>query len=40
MYLGLFRYCLKLDAKQAKKVQLMQKFVQRSRVGMFYNDHT
>ena len=31
---------MKLDAKLAELVQLMQKFVQRSRVGIFRNDRT
>jgi hypothetical protein len=37
VHLGPFRYCTKLAAKHAKLVQLMQKFVPRSRVGMFHN---
>ena len=37
VHLGLFRYCTKLAAKHAKLVQLMQKFVPRSRVGIFHN---
>ena len=40
MHLGLFRYYLKLGAKRAEYVQLMQKFVQRSRVGILHNIHT
>ena len=39
-HLGAFetvRYCTKLAAKHAKLVQLMQKFVPRSRVRMFHN---
>ena len=35
LHLGPFRYCMKLDAKWAELVQLMQKFVPRSRVGIF-----
>ena len=35
VHLGLFRYCTKLGAKWAKLVQLMQKFMPRSRVGTF-----
>src|SRR6185436_10769936 len=35
VHLGLFRYCTKLGAKWAELVQLMQKFMPRSRVGTF-----
>ena len=35
VHLGRFRYCMKLGAKWAEQVQLMQKFVPRSRVGFF-----
>ena len=35
VHLGLFRCCTKLGAKWAKLVQLMQKFIPRSRVGTF-----
>ena len=35
MYFGLFRYCTKLDTKQAELVQLMQKFVPRSCIEFF-----
>ena len=38
VHLGPFRYCTKLAAKCAKLVQLMQKFVPRSRVRIFRND--
>jgi hypothetical protein len=38
VHLGPFRYCTKLAAKCAKLVQLMQKFVPRSRVRIFHND--
>ena len=38
VYLGPFLYCPKLGAKGAEKVQLMQKFVPRSRVGSFHNE--
>ena len=38
VHLEPFRYCTKLAAKCAKLVQLMQKFVPRSRVGIFHND--
>ena len=36
VHLGLFRYCTKLVAKWAEFVQLMQKFMPRSRVGTFH----
>ena len=35
MHFGLFRYCTKLDTKRAELVQLMQKFVPRSRIEFF-----
>ena len=35
---GSIRYCLKLGAKQAELVLLVQKFVPRSRVGIFRNE--
>ena len=38
VHLGSFRCCMKLGAKRAELVQLMQKFVPRSRVGIFRND--
>ena len=37
MHLGPFGWLTKLDAKQA---ELVQKFVTRSRVGIFRNEHT
>ena len=37
VYLGLFRNCMKLGAKRGELVQLMQKFVPRSDVGIFCN---
>ena len=40
VHFGLLRYCTKLGAKRAELVQLMQKFVPRSRVGIFRNDRT
>ena len=40
MYLGSFRHCMKLDAKQGELVQLKQKFMPRSRVGIFHNERT
>ena len=38
VHLGPFRYCKILAAKHAKLVQLIPKFVPRSRVGIFRND--
>jgi len=35
-----FRYGFKLDAKWAELVQLMQKFMPRSRVGICRNERT
>ena len=40
VHLGLFRNCMKLGAKRGELVQLMQKFVPRSHVGIFRNGHT
>ena len=40
VHLGLFRNCMKLGAKRGEVVQLMQKFVPRSLVGIFRNGHT
>src|SRR6185369_81243 len=40
VHLGSFRYCTKLGAKWAELVQLMQKFVPRSRVRTFRYEHT
>ena len=40
VHLRPFRYCIKLGANQAELVQLMQKFVQRSRIGTFRNEGT
>jgi hypothetical protein len=40
VHLGPFRYCMKHGAKWAELVQLMQKFVPRSRVGIFRNGRT
>ena len=40
VHLGSFRYCMKLGAKRAELVQLLQKFVQRSRDGIFHNERT
>ena len=35
VHLGSFRNCMKLDAKQGELVQLMQKFVPESCIGIF-----
>jgi len=40
VYLGSFRNSMKLDAKQGELVQLMQKFVPQSNVGIFRNERT
>ena len=40
VYLGTFRCCVKLGANRADLVQLMEKFVQQSRVGIFRNEGT
>jgi hypothetical protein len=40
VHLGSFRNCMKLDAKQGEVVQLMQKFVPRSHVGIFCTERT
>ena len=40
VHLEPFRYCTKLAAKHAKLVQLMQKLVPRSRVGIVRNEHS
>ena len=40
VHMGSFRNCMKLVAKQTELVQLMQKFVPQSRVGIFRNDRT
>ena len=37
---GLLRYCMKLGAKWAELVQLMQKFLPRSPIGIFRNECT
>ena len=39
MHLGSFRNCMKLSAKRGELVQLLQKFVPRSHVGIFRNEH-
>jgi hypothetical protein len=38
--LGSFRNCMKLGAKQCELLQLMQKYVPRSHVGIFCNERT
>ena len=40
VHLGSFHYCMKLGAKRAELVQLMQKFVPRIRVAIFHNEPT
>ena len=40
VHLGPFRCCMKLGANQVELVQLMQKFVQWSHVGIFRNEGT
>ena len=40
VHFGLFHYCTKLGAKRVELVQLVQKFVPRSRIGIFHNEHT
>ena len=38
--LDLFRYCTKLGAKQVELVQLMEKFVPLTRIGISRNERT
>ena len=40
VHLGMFYYDSKLGAKWAKLVQVMQKFVPRSHIGIFRNERT
>jgi hypothetical protein len=40
VHLGPFRYCMKLGAKRAELVQLVQNYVPRSRVRIFRSEHT
>jgi uncharacterized protein (DUF1499 family) len=40
VHLGPFHYCMKLSAKRAELVQLLQKFMPRSHVGIFHEDCT
>ena len=40
VHFGLFHYCTKLDAKWVEMVELMHKFVARSRIGIFRNECT
>ena len=40
VHLGSFRNCKKLGAKRGERVQLMQKFMQRSHIGIFRNGRT
>ena len=40
VHFGLFCYCMKLGAKRVELVQLMQKFLPRSRIRIYHNEHT
>ena len=40
VHLGPSRYCVKLGANRAELVQLMQMFLQQSRIGIFCNEGT
>ena len=40
VHFGSFHYCIKLGAKQAELVHIMQLFVPRSRGGIIRNEHT
>jgi len=40
VHLASFRNCMKLVAKHTEQVQLMQKFMPRSRVVIFHNQRT
>ena len=40
VHLGSFRNCMKLGAKRGELVQLMQKFVPQTDVGIFRNERT
>ena len=40
VHLGSVHNCIKLDAKQGELVQLIQKFVPCSQVGIFRNERT
>ena len=40
VHLGSFHNCIKLDAKQGELMQLMQKYVPRSHVGIFCKERT
>ena len=40
LHLGLFHYCMELGAKRAELVQLMQKFMPRSGIGIFRDERT
>ena len=40
VHLGSFRNYMKLGTKRDELVQLVQKFVQRSHIGIFRNEHT
>ena len=38
VHLGQFHYCMNVGANRAELVQLMQMFVQQSRIGIFCNE--
>ena len=40
VHFGWFHYCMKLGAKRDELEQLMQKFVPRSRIGIFGSERT
>ena len=40
VHLGFFHNCIKLDEKQGELVQLIQKFVPQSHIGIFRNERT
>jgi len=40
VHLGPFRYCMKLGANRAELVELVQMFMQQSRIGIFRNEGT
>ena len=40
VHFGWFHYCMKLGAKRSELEQLMQKFVPRSRIGIFGSERT
>ena len=40
VHFGLYRYCMKVDAKHAEMVELMHKFVPQSRIRIIQNECT